>query len=207
MFLTILLAFWFGLPWGEDGRIDPGWKEVRYKGHTAYALLPDSSGVCLRAESHGQHSALFHAVPRDLHLLRVRWRWRVLNHPKGADPAVRELDDRAAAVFIVVHRSILPWRTKGLLYQWAPIGSGRKWSASPYATDIKVLTLEQAPAGGAWVSEERDLDRDLREAFGELSSRIEAIGVLCDADNTRDLAVAEFGELQLEAEPRSARNP
>lgn len=173
------------------------WKEVSYKGHTRYSVERDSSGAWLHADADGNNSALFHRVPPVLRGASLKWRWRVLRHPAGADTEVRSQDDRAAAVFVLVHRSILPWRTRGLLYQWAPGRECGRWTQSPYASDIKVITLENDAADGAWRSEQRDLDADLRAAFGALPQKIEAIGVLCDADNTGDRASADFGPLEI----------
>ena len=201
LLLLVLVSAWLTLGWGEGLRIDGEWKEVRYKGRTTYTLVRDSAGVRLRAEARNQNSALFHALPAGAQVHRLRWRWRVLRHPEGADPSVRERDDRAASVFVLVHRSLLPWRTRGLLYQWAPAGHAGRWTVSPYARDIKVLTLEQAPASATWLLEERDLDQDLRTAFGAVPTSIEAIGVLCDSDNTGEDALAEFGELECEVGP------
>lgn len=171
------------------------WREVRYKGRTAYAVERDSTQAWLHAEARGTHSALFHRVPPELRITELRWRWRALRHPAAADPSVRNLDDRAAGIFVVVHQSLLPWRTRGLLYQWAPAGESGRWTRSPYAPDVRVLTLENAAADGVWRAERRDLEADLRAAFGELPARIEAIGVLCDADNTGSVSAADFGDL------------
>ncbi len=62
----------------------------------------------------------------------------------------------------------------------------------------------QAP-GTSRRTERRELEADLRTAFGERVTRIEAIGVLCDADNTRDTASAEFGAIRCTVRPRALR--
>lgn len=197
-----LATSWLTLAWGTGLRVDPEWREVRYRGRTSYSLVADSSGVRLRAETRGQNSALLRPLPSDARVRRLRWTWRVLRHPENADPGIRARDDRAAAVLVLVRRSWLPWRTRALMYQWSPAGRPGEWVASPYARRILVRTLRTAPAGADWVAEERDLDRDLLEAFGEIPASIEAIGVISDADNTGDHAIAEFGALEIdEAQP------
>ena len=186
------------LDWGRSTDSHGPWQEVRYKGRTTYRVDHDSVGVLLHAEANGTNSALFHAVGDGIYVSRLTWRWRVLRHPAGADPTKKSLDDRAAAVFVLIHRSWLPWRSQGLIYQWAPKGEPDRWTSSPYASQIRVLTLERAPEGPGWRSESRDVRADLIAAFGKVPDHIEAIGVMCDADNTGSTAVAEFGEIVCE---------
>lgn len=194
------------LGWGSLHANHGPWQEMQYRGRTEYQVMSAGEAVVLHAEARHSNSALFHAWPRGAPIERIRWRWRVLRHPNGADPSRRAADDRAAAVFVMVRRSILPWRTRGLLYQWAPAATRAGWTSSPYASGIRVLTLSTLPSGPDWIEEQRDLRADLLAAFGEVPDRIEAIGVLCDSDNTGDEAIAEFGEIVLEpSTPTSPR--
>ncbi len=101
-------------------------------------------------------------------------------------------------MFVLVRRSVLPWRTRGLLYQWSAGAETGRWTSSPYAGGVRVLTLRNGPPDEAWVTERRDLAADLAAAFGRLPDRIEAIGVLADADDTGGVAAADFGELTLQ---------
>ncbi len=207
MTLLSLLAAALTLGWNLLGGPHGPWREVCYKGHTVYTVERDSVDVWLHAEAHGTNSVLFHSVPDDVDVTELSWRWRVLRHPAGADPSKRKLDDRAAAVFVLVHRSLLPWRTRALIYQWAPAGEQGQWASSPYAPEIRVLTLELAPAGLGWRAEKRDLRADLLAEFGAIPEKIEAIGVLCDADNTAGVASAEFGALSCTTLESRRRRP
>jgi hypothetical protein len=191
-----ILATALTLGWAALAEPHGPWQEVCYKGRTTYRVERDSTGMCLHAEADGTNSALFHSIPDGIVVSELAWRRRVLRHPAGADPTSKRLDDRAAAVFVLIHRSLLPWRTQGLIYQWAPAGESGRWTSSPYAAGIRVITLETAPAGEAWREERRDLQADLVAAFGALPERIEAIGVLCDADNTKGISTAEIGEIR-----------
>ncbi len=189
------------LAWGPPGAPREPWREIRYARPTRFEVLAAEGGAVLRAESHGQHSALVRELASDPRGTRIAWRWRVLAHPAGADPERRSRDDRAAGVMVIVKRSVFPWRTRALLYQWTPARPRGEWSRSPYSASVRTLVLEAAPADSAWRDVERDLGADLAYAFGEAPERIEAIGVICDTDDTRGLAIAEFGEIRLE--PRS----
>ena len=201
MILPTILATVLTLGWASLAEHHGQWQEVCYKGHTSYRVEHDSVGVYLHAEANGTNSGLFHSIPQGVEVSQLAWRWRVLRHPAGADPTQKRFDDRAAAVFVLIHRSLLPWRTQGLIYQWAPAGDPGRWASSPYAAGIRVITLEHAAAGEAWREERRDLRADLAAAFGSVPERLEAIGVLCDADNTGSTGMAEFGEIQCRTSP------
>ncbi len=196
--LGLILGAWLSLAWGRPGALDEAWREIRYRGRTQFVVVADSSGVRLSADAVAGNSGLVRALPRGARLKQLRWKWRVLRHPEGADTSHRSGDDRAAGIMVLVHRSLLPWRTRALLYQWSPGASLGPWVSSPYARDIRVLNLSRDPAGEAWFEVTRDVARDLREVFGEDVTSVEAIGVICDADNTGDRATAEFGEIQID---------
>ena len=195
--VILALAAVLTLAWGSPGKPAPVWREISYRGHTTFEVRTDSAGRYLHAESRDRHSVLVHPLEAGPLPARLSWRWRALRHPEGADPGVRARDDRAAGVFVLIRRSILPWRTRGLLYQWAPAGVPGRWTSSPYASGIRVLTLETAAAGPAWREEDRDLTADLKAAFGAMPDRVEAIGVLCDSDNTGAGSTADFGEIRV----------
>jgi hypothetical protein len=159
----------------------------------------DSAGVTsLHADANAANSALFHRLDQDVRGVTLRWRWRVERHPLGANTQVRSGDDRPIAVFVMVRRSLFPWRTRGLIYQWAAGESCGVWRRSPYARDIWVMTLANAAAGPRWREESRELGVDLAQAFGAAPDRVEAIGVLCDADDTKDRSIAEIAEIRLD---------
>jgi len=195
---ALLLSSALILPWaGPDGAIGPIWREQRYAGRTQYAPVEERGATVIRAVSEGQNSALLTRVAIDPRGTRLRWRWRVLQHPAHADPEVRARDDRAAAVIVIVHRSLFPWRTRALMYHWTPAQPIGRWSHSPYSGQVPTLVVENAPADSLWRAVERDLEADLTRAFGTHQRRIVAVGVICDGDNTGAKAVAEFGALEI----------
>jgi len=183
------------LSWSGGASSERPWHEQRYAGHTRYTPLGDSASAPLRAVSDAANSALLTPLDLDPSRVTLSWRWRVLEHPRGADPERRRADDRAAAVLVIVRRSFLPWRTRALMYQWSPARPAGEWSRSPYSGNVRTVVLRNAPADSLWREETRDLAADLARAFGEVPPRIEAIGVISDTDNTRGRAVAEFGPI------------
>jgi len=203
MVWTALAAASLLLGWGTSGSGDEPWKERRYRGRTTYARVGDGAEVVLHAETRGQNSALLTRRRIDPRGVVLRWRWRVLAHPAGADPEVRARDDRAAGVLVIVHESWIPGRTRALLYQWTPAHPRGAWSRSPYSGRVATLVLEDAPSDSLWRVEARDLEADLARAFGRVPARIAGLGVISDADNTRGHAAAEFGSLEVLTGPEA----
>jgi hypothetical protein len=192
--LTLVLPML--LSWDPPGDT-PAWREKQYSGRSEYRLVGHGDDAVLHAVANGRNSAWLtdlHTAPDSL---RLHWRWRVLQHPFGANPDVRSRDDRAAGVLVIVRKSIFPWRVRALLYHWVPYVDLETWSTSPYSGNVKTLVVENAAADSVWRVVDRDLAADLKAAFGEVPKRIEAIGVICDADDTRERAEAEFGPIRL----------
>ena len=185
------------LGWSTGGPAAREWHEQRYRGRTEYRAVGTGDRATLRAEASDRNSALLTPLPIDPRGVVLRWRWRVLEHPAGADPEVRSRDDRAAGVLVIVRRGLLPGRTRALLYQWTPARAAGEWSHSPYSRRVASVVLRDAPADSLWREETRDLEADLVRAFGGLPERIAAIGVICDADNTGRHAAAEFGPIEV----------
>jgi hypothetical protein len=185
-------ALALALSWGSPGT-PGGWQEQRYAGRTVYTPRTSGGDTTMRAIARGTNSALIHAIGLDPRGVTLEWRWRVFAHPKGADPEARSKDDRAAGLLVLVRRGLFPWSWRAPLYQWSESPPAEVWSHSPYSRNVKTLTLRTGPADSTWRTERRDLAADLRQAFGEVPETIEAIGVICDADNTGSLAAAEFG--------------
>ncbi|MGH7729963.1 MAG: DUF3047 domain-containing protein [Candidatus Eiseniibacteriota bacterium] len=185
------------LAWGGDRPGAPAWREQRYRGHTEYRSVGTGDGATLLASADDANSALLAPLRIDPRGVVLRWRWRVLEHPRDADPEVRARDDRAAGLLVVVRRSWIPGRTRALLYQWTPARPAGQWSHSPYSRRVATVVLRDAPADSSWREEVRDLGADLERAFGVTPERIVAIGVICDADDTGGRASAEFGPIEV----------
>lgn len=205
--IPVVVAAALLLGWGPGGEGAREWREQRYRGRTEYRPIGEGVRATLRAEAHDRNSALLTPLSIDPRDVVLRWRWRVLRHPAGADPGMRSRDDRAAGVLVIVRRSLIPGRTRALLYQWTPARPAGEWSHSPYSRRVPSVVLRDSPADSTWREETRDLEADLLRAFGAVPERIEAIGVICDADNTGDRASAEFGAIQVLTgeEARAAR--
>jgi hypothetical protein len=79
------------------------------------------------------------------------------------------------------------WETK------APKGT---MVPNPYTDQVMMIVVESGPAKlNQWVSEERNLYDDYRQAFGEEPPMISGVAIMTDTDNTGEQATAYYGDI------------
>ena len=191
-----------------------GWRD-RWKAEsffsraTAYDVVADETGrPVLHAISRRAHGGLVRRVEiRDPAVATLRWRWKIRSAlPARAAERSRGGDDYAARVFVVFETSAIPLRTRAINYVWAarePVGAV---FPSPYSSKVGLRVLRTGNASaGQWVEETRDILADYRAFFGEAPSRISAVAVLVDTDNTGVEAEAWFADLVLDSTPPPER--
>lgn len=192
------------------------------KPRTDYRLVDSGQGVALEAEADQSASGLVRRIridPRAYPL--IEWRWRVGNLIAGANIRVASAEDSPARLIVAFHgdpakldfadraqlrlaRSLsgqaLPYAT--LMYVWSnkhPVGAVIE---NPHTDRIRMLVVASGPEGvGQWHSYRRDVLADYRRAFGEDPWDIVAVGVMTDADNTRQKARSQYGDITFRKPP------
>jgi hypothetical protein len=62
-----------------------------------------------------------------------------------------------------------------------------------------MVVLRSGPQGvGTWMEEERNIYEDYRNAFGGEPPMINGVAIMTDTDNTKESAVAYFGDIVFE---------
>ncbi len=188
------------------------WKEEKlFTRPTVYAVVTDETGqAVLHATSAAAHAGLVR--PIDLPSpaqATLRWRWKVPRSLTGNDrERTRAGDDYAARIFVVFETSAWPLRTRCINYVWAaqePVGAV---FPSPYTRNVGMVVVRSGDTeAGVWRSESRDVLADYRKFFGEHATRISAVAILVDTDNTGRTAEAWFAGLWLESTPPPAVVP
>ena len=209
--LSCLLANGFaaGAPDLFEG-FKEGWREkwqeeTHFTKPTLYTVEADEAGrAVLFASSTAAHAGLVRqfALPAPTRAI-LRWRWKIDHALTGnVRERSREGDDYAARVFVVFETSVWPLRTRAINYVWAahePVGTT---FASPYTKNVGMVVVRSGDQEtGAWHEEDRDVLADYRKYFGEPASRISAVAILVDTDNTGRTAKAWFADLTLETTP------
>jgi len=183
-----------------------GWREEQLSSRpTIYTVTVGEAGrPVLRANSRSAHAGLLRplalASPAKATL---RWRWKVRGSLTGNDrERTRGGDDYAARIMVIFETSTWPLRTRALNYVWAAHESVGAIFPSPYTRNVGMIVVRSGEAeAGIWQQESRDVLADYRSFFGEPATRISAVAVLVDTDNTGRTAEAWFADLNLESPP------
>lgn len=202
----------------EGTALPDGWKPLTFPKvpkHTAYALVKDGNTVVVKAVSNASASGITKEVrinPKEYPV--VRWRWKVENLLKTADVATKEGDDYPARLYItfeydpdkVSFGKKAMYHAGKLIFGDIPIAAiNYIWDAkapqglfvdNAYTDFAKMIVVRSGPDGiGTWMEEERNIYGDYRKAFDGEPSLINGVAIMSDTDNTKESAVAYFGDI------------
>jgi hypothetical protein len=200
------------------GALPQGWTPLTFKKiarHTEYALVRDGEQVVIRATSEASASGLTTGVsidPKDYPV--VRWRWKVENLLQRSDVSRKDGDDYPARLYITFAydpdrisfgRKLKYQAGRALFgdipiaainYIWetkTPVGTMIENAYTDFAQMIVVESGSQKV--GMWVEEERNIYEDYKLAFGEEPPMINGIAIMSDTDNTKERAIAFYGNI------------
>ena len=190
--------------------------------HTQYDVIKDQAISVVRAVSEAGASGLTKAVtidPREYPI--VRWRWKIENVLNKSDVSRKEGDDYPARLYItfayepdrVSFGKKLKYKAGQALFGDIPIAAlNYIWdSKSPVGTVVdnaftsfaKMIVVESgARRIGSWIEEERNVYQDYLSAFGEEPPAINGIAIMTDTDNTKERAVAYYGDIEFVRAPK-----
>ncbi len=188
---TIDLFDGFGPGWRDS------WEEQRlFTKATQYQAVQEDGTPALHAISLTSNAGLLRRLNIDKTTkgTHLEWQWRV-KAPLGRNHSERKRsgDDYAARVCIVFEDSIIPLRTRSLHYVWAAHEPVNTVYASPYSSRVGMFVLRSGEnEQEQWLQEDRDVFADYRRYFGSEPTRIAAVGIVVDTDNTDAEAEAWF---------------
>lgn len=180
------------------------WREERFfTKPTDYTVEAGEAG---RPGLHARSAAANAGLVRKIEVVAptaavLRWRWKVAAPLTGnTAERTRAGDDYAARVFVVFETSVWPLRTRAINYVWAGHEPAGAVFPSPYTRNVGMIVVRSGDGdAGVWREERRDVWADYKKFFGEEPTRISAVAVLVDTDNTGLAAEAWFADLSLEA--------
>ena len=196
-----------------------GWKPLMFKRipkPTAYPLVSDGSAVVVKATSEASASGLTKEVKIDPSIFPVvQWRWKVENLLVRSDVTRKSGDDYPARLYItfeydpdkVSFGRKLKYNAGRALFGEIPIGAlNYIWDTktppgtvvdNAYTDFAKMIVVESgAEKVGVWVEESRNVYQDYKQAFGEDPSFINGVAIMTDTDNTKERAVAYYGDIR-----------
>jgi len=92
---------------------------------------------------------------------------------------------------------------RALNYIWANRLEQGEGIANPYTDETWMIAVNSGnEQAGEWVTVERDVIADYREAFGEEPPAIVGIGIMSDSENTGEAATARYCDIEIETGAR-----
>ncbi len=198
-----------------------GWSPLTFKKIpklTTYELVKDGAHVVVKAVSDSSASGLTKAVridPKEFPI--VRWRWKVKNLVQKSDATRKDGDDYPARLYItfeydpdkVSFGKKLKYKAGQALFGDIPIGAiSYVWETkapvgaiidNAYTDFVKMVVAESGPKQlGTWIDESCNIYEDYRKAFGEEPPMINGVAIMTDTDNTKERAVAYYGDIIFE---------
>lgn len=206
----------------------PAWEHQAFKGRapTHYRSTHHHGRPALHAHSRSGSSLMRHRLhwPADrVDTLHFSWFVERL-HPEF-DLTDREAEDAVARVILTFDgdRSRLTARDRALselaslitgeplpyatlMYVWDHEHPEGTVVRHPATSRIRMLVVRSGSEGlGRWQDIERDVRADFEHAFGEPPVTLTGIGLMTDANNTRQTAQAWFGPVRLSTQVATGR--
>ena len=202
-----------------DEILPDGWQPLtfrRIERYTDYSLVEEGGIVVVKAVSDQSASGLTRAISIDpVEYPVIQWRWKVNNVLQKGDVKSKDGDDYPARVYITfafdpdrasfvdrlqheaaqfIQGQDVPYRA--ISYIWGSNVPAGTMIANAY-TDKAMMFVVQ---GGSeklqqWLTQERNVYEDYKKAFGEEPTMISGVAIMTDTDNTRESAVAWYGDI------------
>jgi len=190
---------WRELAPGTTG-VPAGWRPYETPmGRPAYdfAIANDGGRRALRLKSANEHSTIAKEVKVRLAATPVlKWDWRVVTQPAGADLRERSTSDASGHIFVLWPRFPAIVRSRLIGYVWDPaLAVGTIVRSRKTATVTFIVARAGAERLGQWVSDERNVADDYRRVYGEEPDDPKAIALSIDTNDTRSSAEALFGRI------------
>ena len=204
-----------------------GWKPLTFEKiptHTKYDLVKDGDQVVVKAVSRESSSGMTREItidPKEYPI--VQWRWKVENILKNGDVTEKSGDDYPARLYITFEydsRKVgffekAKYETAKFIYgQYPPIGAiNYIWESkspigtmvpNPYTDRVIMIVIESGKTRlDEWIIEERNVYEDYKKAFGGNPPKISGVAIMTDTDNTKESAVAYFGDIVFKKSAKS----
>ena len=202
----------------EGSALPEGWKPLVFKkvpSNTAYSLVRDSGTVVVKAVSRATASGLAREVaidPREYPV--VHWRWKIENLLKTGDVTRKAGDDYPARLYVtfaydpdkVSFSRKAKYKVGKVIFGDIPIAAiNYIWDATApqglfidnaFTDFAKMIVIRSGQMGvGTWVEEERNIFEDYQKAFSGDPPMINGVVIMTDTDNTKESAVAYYGDI------------
>ena len=133
------------------------------------------------------------APPVDLNKTPImRWRWRILNYPNGADGRDPKKDDQPIGIYLGMQDGL--FKKKSVAYRWEDLTPKGFEGTVTYAKILSVhyITMRDNKAkAGVWVTETRNVAEDFKRVYGKVPKKF-GLSVIGNSQYTQSNTVAEL---------------
>jgi len=200
-------------PFSEENALKE-WEEKIFKGKVLYVVSADdkaesaqdldSASSFLLAQSEKTCSGLFYEVKfHPASKPMASWKWKVVSFPtkstrEGTSGEWVEQDDFAARFYVIFPKFPFTY-SESIEYIWDEDLPEGTIIESPFFKNIKLFVIQSGKEQiGQWVYEERNIHEDYIKAFGRPpESKVGAIAIMTDSDNTLSTAEAYYDEIKV----------
>ncbi len=128
----------------------------------------------------------------------LEWEWRIVKLPRGGDVRVRERDDQAGSICVIVNPGLVGF--KSICYLFENGGPKDTPITSAQREDSKYLIVRTAQSGdptGEWLKERRNVLEDYQRLFGKEPDQEAILGFQIDSNDTHSSAEARYRNVYL----------
>lgn len=175
-----------------------GWKKQLFEAETKYQKKQIQGQWVIEANSRGSASGLYREVTIDLKQFPyLSWHWLVEKHPKAKNQHMKDGDDFAARIYVVVKDGFFPWQTKAINYVWSKqVEKGTAWPNPFLSNAIMVSTSNESDGINQWRSITVNVYEDLQRFHHKTFTKIDGIAIMTDSDNSKSSAIAKYRNIR-----------
>ncbi len=183
----------------EPGAFPPGWKAVWARDTLAediYSVVKEDDNAYLKAVADNSDILIAKEFTYDLKVYPfLKWSWRAVVLPEGADEREKDTGDSGAAVYVIFPGRFRPENIKYVWSSCLPVGTTTE---SPYNSKTKIVVLRnRSTSPGQWVSEEVNVYEDYKRFFDGEPGEVQAIAIMSDSNDTESKAVAHYDDIRI----------
>ncbi|WP_299201519.1 DUF3047 domain-containing protein [uncultured Amphritea sp.] len=175
------------------------WENESFVGETRYTLISEGENLLLEARSDSSASGLYYKKTITINSkTNLSWRWKISKTWPSATETTKAGDDFPVRIYIIVSDGPFFWQKRTLVYVWSnnqPIDS--RWP-NPFTDKAQMWAVDSGnDLAGQWTKHMRNLQNDLKTAFGKTYTEIEAIAIMTDSDNGGTNFLSWYDDIEL----------
>jgi len=175
------------------------WRQKDFVATNAYYFHQENQSSVVQISANKSASGLF--LEKDININQtpfLRWSWKINHVLKNIDERSKKGDDFAARVYVITSTGPFPWQKRSLCYVWSNNQAINSTWPNPFTGKVKMIALNSGNnLAGSWQHHQRNIQQDLEHAFNKRYSKIEAIAIMTDADNSQQQATGWYKNIRL----------